>query len=263
MKMNIKIKLNRLLTLGAAVVVLGMTPEAFAATDPAKVFTEGNVTCNDYASNKLINSINTSSPDLSGNPATLDDDDVEVTYTITTDASGQQTLEFYNAMTLTTPAEDAGINLVVMKGDGNNVVVYMWGSDAGQTQWPPVGDSDVALTFGDTQTISAVSFCHGLGLEPPPVVEELPPLPLCADSGDADACESGEAFECDLTGAEVSCCCCDEAECDVCDPSILDPEDPNFCTPFTFEDRNIIQMFEGSTCICYKTSRGERCYGCR
>lgn len=252
--MNINKQLNRILTLGVAAAALGMTPAAFAAHDPSMLFTEGNVTCRDYASNKDINTISVGNPDLSGNPATADDGEVEVTYTITTDATGQQTLEFSDAMTLGDPAEDAGINLVVMKGDGNNVVVFVWGTDAGQTFWPS-GSSEVSLTFGDPQTISAVSFCYGLGLEEP---EVIPPLPLCEEFGDADACESGESFECDITGTTANCCACDESFASGCEVGGVGPD---ACGSITLDNFGSLFLIEGSSCICRSTSRGTRCWG--
>jgi len=217
--------------LGAAVWVLGSAPSVFASDNSSTVLpAEGNVVCNDYAANDVILSMDTRSPDASGqltgpeNPADADASGESASYTITDGT----TLSFSDS---TTP-----IDYVVIKS-GRDVSVAMYPS-GGVTD-----DGNLTVTVdGMDETISAFSLCYGLGNEAPP-----PPPPLTTKSCDLDSVLDATGIECPADGSRAlvcnfelddpffgtadgsdTCCVCNNAALPECDPGVPAGE-PNAC----------------------------------
>jgi hypothetical protein len=222
--MNIYKIFCRLLTLLAGVASLAMAPLAFAI-DPSHLVQEGNTNCRDYGDNRTINGITVASPLFSAtaeSPAAAGDGDVTLKYWIEVDpVTSVQALKFKMVQDITvTPPTPEGVNIVILKGDGNKAETYTWGSNEGVSQWPPPAGTSVDLTVTEPQTsIESITFCYGLGLGEEVVIT----LPGCGNkdlaSGTAgshyDTCESTDGgttytsdFECDIVAGELECCSC-------------------------------------------------------
>jgi hypothetical protein len=220
-----------IVVLGAAIWGWGGVSGVFASDNSATVLpAEGNVVCADYASNSVILSMDTRSPDESGeltgpeNPADADSTGESVFYSIT----GGTTLSFSDS---TTP-----IDYAVIKS-GRDVSVAMYPS-GGVTS-----DGNLTVTVdGEDQVISAFSLCYALGNEAPP-----PPSATVTKSCDLDAILDATGIQCPTDGSRALvcnfelddpffgtidgsdiCCVCNSDSLEECDPGAVAGE-PNAC----------------------------------
>jgi hypothetical protein len=277
--MNMKtFSMNRfsVLAFGATLALLGSVSEVLALDNNSENSTdvwpaEGNVRCSDYFDNSVVREASTSNlvgdalPDGSGatgsyNPLDPADDpdytnDEVVDFTVVkNDAGAPIAISNFGASTR--------INAVILKA-GRHVNLFI--EPAGGVTM----DSNLALENGEP--ISAVSFCYGITYSEPVVSDE--PIPSCEIAGDYDQCESGEAFECDLsvttgivngeeveTGTKVSCCACDpdDAGVQVCNPQL--PLGTDGACDFAIKSFNQILFGLNGRVVCYQTDSGERCF---
>lgn len=231
---------------------------------------EGNVRCSDYFSNSVVREASTTNllgdalPDGSGatgnyNPLDPADDpdytnDEVVNFTVVKDAAGAP-------IAISSFGASTRINAVILKA-GRHVNLFV--EPAGGVTM----DSNLALENGDP--ISAVSFCYGITYSEPVVSNAIP---SCQIEGDYDKCESGEAFECDLsvttgivngveveTGTKVSCCACDpdDAGVQACNPQL--PLGTEGACTFSIKSFNQILFGLNGRVVCYQTDEGEQCF---
>lgn len=194
---------------------------------------EGNVVCDDYASNKIILSMDakaleSASGEITGpeNPADPDMEGESVAYAL---SDGATRLSFSNS---TTP-----IDYAVLKSGGDvSIAIYESG---GVTD-----DANLTVTVDEVdKRITAFSLCYGLGNEAPP-----PPPPLVTKSCNLDAVLDATGIQCPADGSRTlvcnlelddplygaadgsdTCCVCNADALPECDANAAAGE-PNACT---------------------------------
>jgi hypothetical protein len=255
-----KINSNRLYGLGLSVLLAGMTVEALAgSTFTVTEFpAEGNVRCNDYALNSLVESLDTSNPRLSG---TLSNGDQSADYEF--DDSSMTSLNF------TVASGGAPVDYAVMKADsGRDVIVLIYASGG--------ISNDTLMEFpGGTTAIGAFSLCYGLGnAELPPPPEEPFDPPRCEELPDFEL--QGTGISCDplsgprvITswdvgsdrGDDVFCTC--NADATECDPTLVEG-DLDFATdgcpsgePLKATPHGAFFIPDGTT-YCWDAANGKR-----
>ena len=221
---------------------------------------EGNGRCSDYFDNSIILEASTNNM-LSGmaiGPDTPEDEDADneiIEFSV--NAQDSSRIDFDSTDTTQTR-----VDAIILK-NSRNINVFLE---------PPGGViKDLSLGFPDGREITSIAFCYGLPSEQITVGE---PIPACgADSndgdpnntatpdglGDADGCESGETFECDLTVNEgvnlsVSCCACGGETLVICDPAVSGD------CGFTMNSFSRILFGENGRWICFDTDSGDKCY---
>lgn len=260
---------NRLFGIGMLLVLVGSTPVAFADvvdnSDSSIIAwsAEGNVRCSDYFSNDIVLEIGTSSVlpsgTLSGGFNPLDDstdpgytDDETVDYTvIDTDSAGNPIELGFSSSTR--------INAVILKF-GRTVNFYSMPS--GGVSFDSVLDLDTGVPGdGVDLEISAVSFCYAI-----PGDDSGPVTMAACDITVEGACQEGEAYECNVTAGQQSCCSCQrDADGDFVDvPGCLieDPAGADSCAVQGINIETLSPVFTGtgSDIVCYTVKKRLTCY---
>lgn len=242
----------------------------FASDASVTVFpAEGNKTCSDYSSNKLILAMGTTAPTPSvggiqlygaENPRDADSAGESAAYVLSADG---KTLSFSAA---TTPVDYA----VLKSGTSVAVLVY----PAGGVK----GDANMAVrgTSGNL-AISAFNLCYGLGnsaLPPPPVAKAK--TPNCSTLTDG---LDGQVIACSNTTHPVllcsmeldqaffgmksgdTCCVCNHDELVECDPSLVEGAE-GACPSAAYEPKEVTTSIEINKDPYYCTTVGgtKRCY---
>lgn len=210
---------------------------AIASEKSVTVFpAEGNKTCNDYASNKLVQSMSVNSPilgqtvTLSGSDLATDGDALPEYVTYQMSANGKS-LRFDPTPGPTPPKTNTPIDYVVLKsGSTVSVVIYPAGGVTSDTNLSIPGPSNTSLT------ITAFSICYGLGnvapTPPDPVKAMTPACTMSGLDGQGILC-SGTTHPVLLCSMELdqpffglksgdTCCVCNNAALTECDPSLAE-----------------------------------------
>ena len=156
-----KINSNRLYGLGLSVLLAGMTVEALAGSTftVTELPAEGNVRCNDYALNGLIDSVDTTNPEQLG---TLTNGTQIVDYYFTENVDGSTD---WTSLNFDIQGSSENIDYAVLKAEtGRDVTILMYPSGGTPTDTYMIMTSPVA--------IGAFSLCYGLDNE-----ELSPPSP--------------------------------------------------------------------------------------
>lgn len=230
---------NCLKYLRPSVLLLGLfaASGAIASDKSATVFpAEGNKTCSDYASNKVVQNMSVSSPilgqavTLSGSDLLSDGDTLPeyVAYQISADG---KSLRFDPTPGPNPPKTNTPIDYVVLKsGSTVSVVIYPAGGVTGDANLSIPGPNNTSLT------ITAFSICYGLGnLAPTPPGPVKAMTPVCTMSG-----LDGQGIICSGTTHPVllcsmeldqpffglktgdTCCVCNNAALTECDPNLAE-----------------------------------------
>lgn len=201
---------------------------AWASEKSVTIFpAEGNKTCSDYASNKLVLSMSVNSPIL-GTPVTISGTDLStdgdslpevITYTMSADG---KTLKF-------DPKTNTPIDYAVLKsGSAVSVIIYPSGGVSADTNMTIPGPNNTTLP------ISGFSLCYGLGNTVPTPPEPIKALtPSCSDKMSLDlqgiTCDGGApVLICSIElnqpffGMQTGdkCCVCNHEALVECDPNL-------------------------------------------
>lgn len=156
---------------------------------------------------------------------------------------------------ITSLTSSTRINAVILHGNSNftpDLANMFIEPPGGVTQ-----DGNFALNFVNIP-FEKVTVCYGDSF----ASQQDDPLPLCETAGvDLGECDPGDAFECeiDLASGKLSCCACTEEFANPCIPGL--PLEQGGCGIIQLEDFQSIDILKGSSCICYPTNVGLRCFG--
>lgn len=248
--------------------VIGQAMFAQASDNSATIFpAEGNVQCNDYSSNSIIEKMGTTAPAISGtltgtdNQNDADTLDESVDYTV-----NAGTMVGFSSST--TPIDYA----LLKSSKAVTVLIYPSG---GVTE-----DANMELLVdGVPQVISSLSLCYGLGnsAPPPPPPPELSEIPACEDLTGIDgvgiSCPTNGTrsvvinMELDSSfyntdGTQIACICNDQPLVE-CDPDVTS-DDPNSC-PINDPNKSGLEVtthfeFNNDPYFCRTTGGFRVCY---
>ncbi len=219
----------------AATIMVCSSTISFASDNSATVFpAEGNVQCNDYASNRAIFQMGTNSPQTSGIVLGVDNpQDADTTAESASYAIQGGTVASFTAST--TP-----IDFAILKSNSKiSLIIYPSGGVR--------ADGNMTVTVAGTpQPITAMSLCYGLGNTAP--VTHRSTIKSCNISSLLDqtgvTCPAtGRTLVCNfeldksfygLNNGSDSCCVCNnpDGELKECDPNVAAGQ-PNACTQTT------------------------------
>lgn len=264
--MKINTNTNRLFGLGLSVMLTGMAAEALAGSTftITEFKAEGNVNCNDYALNSLVNSLSTSKPVLTGGTLVSGSQEVDYYFSDEGDEPDPTTLNF------AIKGASENIDYAVLKnatGKEVTVLIYLSGGIK----------LDTNMRLPSQGNIGAISLCYGLGnetLSPPEIPVDVP---RCEEVTNLD----GTGIDCsgvpsdqrrvisslnlDAADGGFAFCTCNvaEGEAQECDPG-LTVDDFNFSSDgcLSGEPNNAMpsetQLINDGTTYCYNDPNGRR-----